>query len=143
MQLRRGQDAAMSSTLATDAAVLSQWWAVHSAEMSGDVRGLWFGLTDLVGIDGEVERTMYVAGTPTFDTDDGGDWACEYVWWPDDRYVRLDGLAGLDLDDWMAAVEHSVAVVAVAKPWETGPPQLEGVGVGFDDGDVVIVWTRT
>jgi hypothetical protein len=125
----------MSSALATDAAALSEWWAAHSPEAIG-VRGLWFGLTDLVGIDGDVARTVYVAGTPTFDADDGGDWACEYVWWPDDRYVRLDGLAALDLGDWMAAVEHAVAVVAMAKPWEGGPPELEGVGVGFDDGDV-------
>jgi hypothetical protein len=84
---------------------------------------------------------MYVAGTPEFDSNDAGDWACEYIWEPSDRYLQLDGLAAIDLQDWMGAVEHGVAVVTAVRPWETGPKGLLGVGVGFDDGDVNVVWT--
>ena len=43
--------------------------------MPNDVRGLWFGLVDLVR-DEHVTRTLYVAGTAEFDANDGtGDWA--------------------------------------------------------------------
>lgn len=103
---------------------------------------MWFGLADLIGKDGVVRHTIYVAGTPGFDSDDGGDWACEYIWQPADRYVHLEALTAIDETDWQGAVAHAVAVVREVKPWETGPPWLDGVGVGFDDGDVTVVWTN-
>jgi hypothetical protein len=105
------------------------------------VHGLWFGLTGLVGDDGNVRHTIYVAGTHGFDPHDGGDWACDYSWEPDDRYLQLQGLAAIDPQNWLAAVDHAVAVVVAVKPWLTGPRHLQGVGVGFDDGDVEVVWT--
>jgi hypothetical protein len=39
-------------------------------------------------------------------------------------------------------LDHAFTVVLNVKPWETGPPSLSGVGIGFDDGDVEIVWAR-
>jgi hypothetical protein len=129
------------SSFDSDVANLAKWWADHAANVPADVHGLWFGLADLVGDDGAVRHCMYVAGTPDFAADDGGDWACEYVWESSDRYLQLDGLAAIKLNDWMAAVEHAKAVVAAVRPWETGPGDLRGVGVGFDDGDVHVVWT--
>jgi hypothetical protein len=86
---------------------------------------------------------MYVAGTPDFDPDDDGDWACEYVWWPLDRYLALHGLAAIQLNDWEEAVEHGVAIVTEVAPWETAPRGVLGAGVGFDSGDMHVVWTRT
>lgn len=70
-----------------------------------------------------------------------GVWACEYVWEPIDRYVRLDGLAAINRSDWQDAITLAVAVVGEVRPWESGPSRLRGVGVGFDGGDVKLVWT--
>jgi hypothetical protein len=130
----------MSGTFVSDLAVLREWWAGHSSSVGGEVRRLWFGLTVLVGDDEVARHTMYVAGTPSFDSDYGGEWACEYVWEPTDRYLRLDGLGGIDQHDWQGAVDHAVALVRALRPWESDVPGLSGVAVGFDDGDVVVVW---
>ena len=138
-----GHYAPVSLGLGNDFAALADWWSDHSASVTEDVRGLWFGLFGHVGVDGEPRHAMYVAGTPSFDSDDGGDWACDYVWEPIDRYMKLDGLAAIDAADWQAALDHAVAVVASVEPWQSSPSGVVGVGVGFDDGDVVVVWKRT
>lgn len=137
-----GHHAPVSKGCGNDVAALADWWSAHSASATDDVCGLWFGLVGLVGNDGEPRHAMYVAGTPSFSPDDGGDWACDSVWEPLDRYVQLDGLAAIDAADWQAALDHAVAVVTAFEPWQSSPSSLVGVGVGFDDGDVVIVWTR-
>ena len=131
----------MTGDLESDVEALADWWSTHSASVTDDVHGLWFGLVDLVTNGGDPRHTMYVAGTPSFDPDDGGDWACEYVWEPTDQYVKLDGLSDIAAADWQAAVQHAVALVSEVKPWLTCPHDLRGVGVGFDDGDVHVVWT--
>lgn len=132
----------MSLAFDTDLDTLRSWWAAHSASVGEGVRGLWFGLTCLAGDDGTAHHTMYVVGTPTFDRDDGGDWACEYVWQPTDRYLQLDGLGGIDTSDWQRALDHAVALVRALQPWAAATA-LHGVGVGFDDGDVVVVWAAS
>jgi len=35
--------------------------------------------------------------------------ASDYIWKPSNRYLHLDGLASIDLQDWKGAVEHRVA----------------------------------
>jgi hypothetical protein len=116
---RFGQSPRVPSSFETDVSSLARWWADHAASATDGVHGLWFGLADLVGDDGEVRHCMYVAGTPDFSADDGGDWACEYVWEPSDQNLQLDGLAAIELKDWTAAVEHAVAVASAVRPWET------------------------
>lgn len=138
---RVGQSLRVPATFESDVTSLGKWWRDHAVNVTEGVRGLWFGLADLVGDDGEARHCMYVCGTPAFAGDDGGDWACEYVWEPRDRYLLLDGLAAIAPGNWTAAVEHAVAVITAVRPWETGPSDLQGVGVGFDDGDVHVVWT--
>ena len=86
---------------------------------------------------------MYVTGTPDVDPDDG-DWACEYVWEPEDRYNPLDGSAAVDLDGWRPSSTRSL-LLQWSSRGRTGRSICRGVGVGFDDGDVgdvVVVWTR-
>jgi hypothetical protein len=112
-----------------DAERLAAWWARLRDRVPDGVVGLWFGITE--------DRTVYVAGSDTFDPDDG-DWAAaDYAWWPRRRYVRLPGLAALP---GYEAVEARVAeLVTALRPWE-GVPGLAGVGCGYDDGDVTVVW---
>lgn len=129
----------MPTAFDIDLDTLRVWWAAHVASVGDDVRGLWFGLTCLVSNDGATRHTMYVAGTPHFDSQDGGEWACDYVWEPADRYLVLDGLGSVGRRDWQSVLEHAVALVLRLQPW-IAVPALRGVGVGFDDGDVVVVW---
>lgn len=130
----------VSQGIESDIAVLNRWWIEHASDVPQEAVGLWFGIADIVARDGTTRCTMYVAATADFDPNDGGDWASDYVWEPPDRYLELDGLAAIGAQDWVNAVEHAVAVVQAVRPWETAPQALRGVGVGFDDGDVHIVW---
>ncbi|MEQ8436114.1 MAG: hypothetical protein RIB65_01385 [Ilumatobacter fluminis] len=132
----------MSPGLRNDVAALADWWSGHSASLTEDVRGLWFGLFGRVGADGEPTHALYVTGAPSFEFGDGGNWACGSVCEPTDRYVQLDGLAAIDPADWQAALDHAVALVSAVEPWQSSPHGVVGVGVGFDDGDVAVVWTR-
>ena len=100
--------------------------------------GLWFGLVELVGADGASARNLYVAGCPTFDPDDdSAEWATEYCWWPDGRYVLVPGLAALDDREPAATLEYAAELVrALNADTVTG---VLGVATGFDDGDFVLV----
>ena len=126
-----------------DVSVASEWWRGLAASVPSDVQGLWFGLFVQASAGGEAEHRLYVSGTASFDTDDGGDWACDYVWEPDERYVRLPGLAAVPISDWRRALDHAADVVTGLGPWRSSPNSLAGVGVGFDDGDAILVWTRS
>ena len=126
-----------------DSEKLASWWRDRRGDVTADVRGLWFGLFTGIGPDNTEHFAMYVAGTPAFDPGDGGDWACDYVWLPEDRYLRLDGLASIPIANWPAAVEHVLSVVRKVAPWDTAPESVLGAGVGFDDGDMHVVWMRT
>ncbi len=121
----------------------TEWWLGLSAAVPSNVRGLWFGLFVQASAGSRAEHRMYVSGTASFETDDGGDWACDYTWEPDGRYVRLPGLAAVPTSDWQRALNHAVAVVAGVEPWRTSPGPLAGVGIGFDDGDVTLLWKRS
>jgi hypothetical protein len=128
-------------TVDDDLAVAQQWWSVLAPQMPSGVAGLWFGMTELVRGSAPT-RTMYVAGCPTFDVDDEtAEWATDYVWWPDGRYVVLPGLAGMSadgLDGWDAVLDHAAAVIRRLRP--QADVDVDGVAVGFDDGDFVLVW---
>lgn len=132
----------LTVTTVDDVALATEWWLGLAPSVPTDVRGLWFGLFVNASTGGPEEHHMYVSGTRSFAADDGGDWACDYVWQPDARYVRLPGLAAVPTSDWQGALDHAVIVVTGVRPWETTHVALGGVGVGFDDGDVVAVWTR-
>ena len=111
-------------------------------EVEDDVRGLWFGIFEELEPDQSQHFTMYVTGAPGFAADDSGEWACDCTWSSPDRYLRLSGLASFDSEEWPLALEHAVAVVRAVAPWETAPPTVLGAGVGFDGGDVNVVWVR-
>lgn len=121
----------------------SEWWLDLAATLPSDVQGLWFGLFVQASAGSPAEHRMYVSGTASFEADDGGDWASDYTWEPDGRYVRLPGLAAVPTSDWQQALRHTVAVVTSVEPWRTSPDSLVGVGIGFDDGDVTVAWMRS
>jgi hypothetical protein len=86
-------------------------------------------------------RHLYVAGCPDFDPGDEGDWASEHCWWPDGRYILLPGLASLPDRPYEAVLEVVADLVRRLEPAAT-VDGVQGVGVGFDDGDFEIVWAQ-
>ena len=104
--------------------------------------GIWFGLTELV-MTAKPRRTLYVAGTSTFDaTDATGDWAVpDHAWSPEGRYVSLKGLAALPDHESSAVLRYAADLVCALAPQDD--VDVAGIGVGFDDGDFLVVWART
>lgn len=117
-----------------DLEVLKEWWGRVASEVPPEVRGLWFGITDLVHAG--ALRTLYVAGCPAFDPADfSGEWATEYCWWPTDRYVTLADFALLPDQPYQDVLAYAAACVRRLDP--TRVAHVEGAAVGFDDGDLV------
>jgi hypothetical protein len=119
-----------------DLEVLEEWWAGLAPKVPGEAKGLWFGITDLVH--GGALRTLYVAGCPTFDSaDSSGEWATDYCWWPEDRYVTLADFAMLPDQPYQDVLVYAAALLRSLDP--TKQRNVEGAAVGFDDGDLVIL----
>lgn len=123
--------------LEVDVAAAAIWWASLRNQVPAEAKGLWFGLFEAAK-DGEAVRTLYVAGTPSFDADDEtAEWACEYVWEAEGRYVVLPGLAALPAAPYEVPLTHAAEVVRQLRPWRGR--DAVGVAVGYDDGDFVIL----
>jgi hypothetical protein len=126
---------------AADRDVVVGWWRGLVASVPPTVIGLWFGLVELAFADGSSARHLSVAGCPSFDPDDdSAEWATEYCWWPEGRYVLVPGLAALDDSDPAAVLEYAAELVREL-PDDTVPGVL-GVATGFDDGDFRLVSSR-
>lgn len=120
-----------------DVAAVRAWWDALAEDVPADVEALWFGLTELETDAGAV-RHLYVAGCPGFDAaDDAGDWATDYVWWPEGRYVSPPNLAAHP-GDYPAVLRHAAAVVTRLAPQHDA--SVQGVAVGFDEGDFTVTY---
>jgi hypothetical protein len=119
-----------------DLDLLRQWWARLAPEIPPDTKGLWFGITDLQH--GGALRTLYVAGCPTFDpADPDGEWATEYSWWPEDRYITLEGFALLPDQPYQEVLTYAADLIRHLDL--KGIPAVQGAAVGFDDGDFAVL----
>jgi hypothetical protein len=112
-----------------------EWWDALWSSAPPRLRGLWFGLVEL--LDGGWH--LYVAGTERFDsTDETADWAAyPYAWRPDGGYLPFPDAEVLAASD---AVAEAVALVRALAPWQD--LSVDGVAAGFDDGDFEIVYAR-
>jgi hypothetical protein len=89
-------------------------------------------------VNGGSLRTVYVAGCPTFDSaDSSGEWATEYCWWPEDRYVTLADFAMLPDQPYQDVLAYAATLVRNLDPASVA--QVHGAAVGFDDGGLVIL----
>jgi hypothetical protein len=135
----RQDDVVPDEYLQRDLGVARRWWEAVATTAPANVVGLWFGMTDLSTATG-VARHLYVAGCSLFDAaDDSAEWATDYCWWPDDRYVLLPDLAAIPDSAYLDALTHATALVGALRPQDT--LGVKGVAVGFDDGDFKVVWT--
>lgn len=118
--------------------VLSQWWQRLRGDVPGATNAPWFGITDL-DIDGHPRPHLYVAGCPSFAAEDEtAEWATEYVWWPEDRYVDLASVGITSSGLHREVLANVAAAVKRLAPWED--VDVAGVAVGFDDGDFEVLW---
>jgi hypothetical protein len=139
-----------------DTPQLARWLASAFGEATASmkVKGLWFGLFNPV-VDDEVSSNIYVAGSNSFDPS-GGDWACDPVFFPKGRYFNSevlgriyriayaagDGLANDAEHPLVIACGAMLARKALDAVTLTGPlSSVEGVAVGFDDGDLLQLGT--
>lgn len=120
---------------------LHRWWERVSGDLPDAVRGLWFGLTDTVQADGTVVRSIAVAGAANFDADDGGNWACDPMWEPQGQYLVLPEIAALPAASTAAAEQILARLVRELCP-HVASVNVDGVAVGFDDGEAIVVWER-
>jgi hypothetical protein len=125
-----------------DVSVLRDWWSVLKPKVPAGIAGIWFGIADLAFDGQQPRRTIYVAGCSEFDpADPSAEWAVgPYAWWPDGRYVSPPGLAHLPGENYTAVLEHAAAILSAIGPHEG--LDVDGVAVGFDDGDFLIIWKR-
>lgn len=146
-----------------DVLELGQWLIeVLSAEPPGKtVKALWFGLVNLLQ-DDTTRYTLYISGTEEFDTDDPtGDWACDPIYFPDNRYAPsrvLDGISGLleqtdedtqAIGEYVLCLGYATLAVRYALQSLTNTitpyghketdQSLLGCAVGFDDGDFLVI----
>jgi hypothetical protein len=137
MRLRHHDDVT-DDQVQGDLAVVVPWWSRVAATAPANVAGLWFGMTDLASGSG-VTRHLYVAGCHSFDpADEMAEWATDYCWWPDDRYVLASNLAAIPDSAYLKALDHAAALIEALQPQDT--LGVKGVAVGFDDGDFRVVW---
>lgn len=101
-----------------------------------------FNLYEPAGIDG-VKFGIELIGAEKFDPNDR-DWACEEVWEPEQRQLAIPiEFSGLE---WQACLEKMRTVIAGVLE-ESGAAaralkSRSGVGIGFVDGDLHVLWER-
>ncbi|QHB70363.1 hypothetical protein [Stenotrophomonas sp. 364] len=107
-----------------------------------EVVGLSFNLSEGAAGD-DAGFCIELVGTDRFDAQDP-DWACDEVWAPEAREIELPySVTGNHWEDCLAAL-HTALLQALATP-RFGPrlsAQVQGIGLGFVDGDLQLLWQR-
>lgn len=101
-----------------------------------------FNLYEPAAIDG-VKFGVELVGAEEFDPSDR-DWACEEVWEPHQRQLAIP--VDFSGSKWEGCLEKVRALVAaVLKEGDATADALKsrrGVGIGFVDGDLHVLWER-
>lgn len=112
------------------------------APLPADVVGLCFNLSEGAAGD-DAGFCLELVGTDRFDAHDP-DWPCDDIWSPPVREVELPyALTGPHWEDCLAAL-RAVLLQVLNSP-RFGPRltrQVAGIGLGFVDGDLALLWQR-
>ncbi|VVE53118.1 hypothetical protein PAQ31011_04845 [Pandoraea aquatica] len=106
------------------------------------VRAFAFNLFELTNID-NAKFGVEIVGAGKFDQTDS-DWACNEVWEPIDRVLRIPIIFSGDAwDDCLLAIRSLLrTLLEIDDDMTRVLKSREGVGIGFVDGDLHIVWCR-
>jgi len=104
------------------------------------VRGFAFNLFES-GLGCGAKFGIELVGANRFDADDA-DWACDETWEPEDRHLLIpDDYSGVD---WAPCLAKMKALVQKELRGPTHAAKMlqsrQGVGIGFVDGELEIVW---
>jgi hypothetical protein len=116
---------------------LRQALTVH---VPADVRAFSFNLFEPAGIEG-VKFGVEIVGTGEFAPEDP-DWACNEVWEPAHRRLNIPvSFSGKEWQQCLEAVEPLIqGALAKQDSVATALKSRAGVGFGFVDGDLDIIW---
>lgn len=109
-------------------------------EIPSSVNAFSFNLYEPAFVD-NVKFGIELIGAEAFDEDDP-DWACEEIWEPKTRGIDIP--ISYSGDTWEACLEKLKTLVT--KHLGTDSPFIQvlkskqGVGIGFVDGDLEIIW---
>lgn len=105
-----------------------------------EVVALSFNLFEPAHIQG-VKFGVELVGAKVFDATNS-DWACEEVWEPKERRLHIPiEFSGQEWETCLAKVKLLVgSSLAKADVVSTGLNGLQGVAVGFVDGDLDVIW---
>jgi hypothetical protein len=121
----------------------ASWLAAALSSRIGDhVKALAFNLYEPAFIPG-VKFGIELIGASFFDEDDL-DWPCEEAWEPEIRGIDIpESFSG---SDWESCLPNMKTLVInhLEKDNAIAPTlkAVEGVGIGFVDGDLEILWKR-
>jgi len=111
----------------------------HDDVPSG-VKAFAFNLLEPANADG-VRFAVELVGSSQFDPNDS-DWACEEIWEPAQRLLPIP--SSYSGDSWEQCLEAIKSLVVASLLSQNHPAACLksrlGVGVGFVDGDMHVVW---
>ena len=117
-------------------------WLENSlaAVSSKKIKGFSFNLFEPAAIPG-VKFGIELIGAQAFDKNDA-DWACEEIWEPPQRQLPIP--IEYSGDTWEVCLDRMKKLVVKHLDSNSDTAKklkaVEGVGVGFVDGDLEIVW---
>ena len=86
---------------------------------------------------------LEIIGAGAFDPADA-DWACDEVWQPEARGIDIP--VGYSGQDWQSCLDRMKGLVidllGSDEPWVATIKEKHGLGLGFVDGALEIVWQR-
>ncbi|MEJ2613067.1 MAG: hypothetical protein P8179_24185 [Candidatus Thiodiazotropha sp.] len=111
-----------------------------SQEIPDSVRAFSFNLYEPALVD-DVKFGVELIGAESFNEDDS-DWACDEVWEPTTRGINIP--ITYSGNSWETCLERLKALVikhlSTDAAYSMKMKSKQGVGVGFVDGDLEIVW---
>lgn len=112
-----------------------------ASEVPEEVKAFSFNLYEPAFVD-DVKFGMKVVGTSQFDLINP-DWACEEVWEPNHRRLNIPvAFSGESWEQCLVAIQSIVQAFLAKDNRITDILKSRlGIGVGFVDGDLNIVWT--
>jgi shikimate kinase len=109
-------------------------------DIPSDVVAFSFNLMEPAGIE-NVKFGIELVGTSSFDSEDP-DWACDEIWNPEIRAIGIP--EDFSSPDWETCHTKMKDLVSQLIDSDTSlfenMKQLQGVGIGFVDGDLDIIW---